>query len=144
MKQDLTICIGNLKLNNNVFLAPLAGVTDMPFRLLCKEMGAGLVVTEMISAKGVHYNSKNSIELAKLSDGEKPSSVQIFGCEPDLMADAAKIFEQMGAAIIDINMGCPTPKITANKSGSFLMTNPVLAGKIVEEVVKSSFNTCHS
>lgn len=137
MKRDLTINIGNLKLDNNIFLAPLAGVTDMSFRLLCKEMGAGLVVTEMISAKGVHYNSKNSIELAKLAEGEKPASVQIFGCEPDLMAEAAKLFEQMGAAIIDINIGCPTPKITANKSGSFLMTDPVLVGQIVEEVAKA-------
>ena len=132
-----TFKIGNVELKNNVFLAPLAGVTDMSFRILCKEMGAGLVVTEMISAKGVHYNSSNSIELAKHTEIEKPISVQIFGSEPDIMADAARYFEQLGADIIDINMGCPTPKITAGNSGSYLMTEPLLAGKIIEKASKA-------
>lgn len=129
--------IGNVKLNNNVFLAPLAGVTDKSFRILCKEMGAGLVVTEMISAKGVFYNNRNTLELFEHTDIEKPISVQIFGCEPDIMADAAKYFEQAGADIIDINMGCPTPKITAGKSGSYLMTEPLLAGQIIEKVANA-------
>ncbi|NLN05467.1 MAG: tRNA dihydrouridine synthase DusB [Clostridiaceae bacterium] len=129
--------IGNVKLNNNVFLAPLAGVTDKSFRILCKEMGAGLVVTEMISSKGVFYNNRNTLELFEHTDIEKPISVQIFGSEPDIMADAAKYFEQSGADIIDINMGCPTPKITAGKSGSYLMTEPALAGQIIEKVARA-------
>jgi tRNA-dihydrouridine synthase B len=129
--------IGNVKLNNNVFLAPLAGATDKSFRILSKEMGAGLVVTEMISAKGVFYNNKNTLDLFEHTDMEKPISVQIFGSEPDVMADAAKYFEQSGADIIDINMGCPTPKITAGKSGSYLMTEPKLAGLIIEKVAKA-------
>lgn len=129
--------IGNVKLDNNIFLAPMAGITDMPFRALCKENGCGLVFSEMISAKGIHYGSKGSLELGLLSDFEKPAAIQIFGSEPQLMAEAALIFQNLGASIIDINMGCPTPKITNNGDGSALMKNPILAGEIIRAVSDS-------
>lgn len=128
------ISIGNVKLANNIFLAPLAGVTDLAFRILCKEQGAGLVVSEMISAKGVHYGGNGSIELARSHEWEKPLSVQIFGSDPLLMAEAAHRFESEGAAMIDINMGCPMRKITGNGEGSALMEHPDLIEKIVREV----------
>lgn len=127
------ITIGNLTLPNNVFLAPLAGVTDLAFRILCKEQGAGLVVSEMISAKGVHYGGNGSIELARSDHRETPLSVQIFGSEPDLMAEAAKRFQDEGAPMIDINMGCPMRKITGNGEGSALMQTP----KLIEEIVRN-------
>jgi nifR3 family TIM-barrel protein len=129
--------LGKLELENNIFLAPLAGVTDRAFRVLCKEQGAGFVYSEMISAKGVHYGSAASIELAELDEREKPAAVQIFGSEPEIMAEAAKRFEEMGAAAIDINMGCPVPKVVGNGEGSALMKNPELAGKIIETVSKA-------
>ncbi|MBO5417222.1 MAG: tRNA dihydrouridine synthase DusB [Clostridia bacterium] len=129
--------LGNLELENNIFLAPLAGVTDRAFRVLCKEQGAGFVYSEMISAKGVHYGSTASIELAELDAREKPAAVQIFGSEPEIMAEAAKRFEEMGAAAIDINMGCPVPKVVGNGEGSALMKNTALAGRIIEAVSKA-------
>lgn len=125
------ITVGNLTLPNNVFLAPLAGVTDLAFRILCKEQGAGLVVSEMISAKGVHYGGNGSIELARSDSREAPLCVQIFGSEPDLMAEAAVRFQKEGAAMIDINMGCPMRKITGNGEGSALMLKPSLIEQIV-------------
>jgi len=129
--------IGNVELNNNVFLAPMAGVTDAPFRLLCKEQGCGLVYTEMVSAKGLHYNSEKSFNIAKINDEERPAAVQIFGSDPALMAEIAKKLEEYEPDIIDINMGCPTPKITKNGEGSALMLSPVLVGQIVEAVSKA-------
>lgn len=129
--------IGDLKLKNNVFLAPLAGVADSSFRAICKEFGAGLCYSEMISAKGVHYKSHGSIELSRHLPVEEPFAVQIFGCEPEIMAEAAKIFEELGAKLIDINMGCPVPKVTGNLEGSYLLNTPELVGKIVETVAKS-------
>ncbi len=126
--------IGSLSIPNRVLLAPLAGVTDRAFRVLCKEQGAGLVYSEMISAKGVHYRSQNSLKLAELDEREQPAAIQLFGSEPDIMAEAAVKFQKMGAALIDINMGCPTPKITANGDGAALMRDPERAGKIVRSV----------
>lgn len=127
--------IGNTVFDNNILLAPMAGVTDRAFRILCKEQGAGITFTEMISAKGVHYDSQKSLALAVLDPAEKPAAVQIFGCEPEYMAAAAKIFVSMGAAMIDINMGCPMPKITSNGDGSALMNDIDLAARIVKATV---------
>ncbi|WHH57640.1 tRNA dihydrouridine synthase DusB [Petroclostridium sp. X23] len=126
--------IGNVKLQNNVFLAPMAGVTDLPFRLLCKEQGCGLVYTEMVSAKGLYYQDKKTEVLLQIDDREKPVAVQIFGSDPDIMARIANDAVSTGASIIDINMGCPTPKIIKNGEGSALMTNPALVGRIVKTV----------
>ena len=126
--------IGNQVFRNNIMLAPMAGVTDRAFRILCVEQGAGITVSEMISAKGLHYDSKKSLELGVMDPFEEPAVVQIFGSEPDFMADAAEIFQNRGAAMIDINMGCPMPKITSNGDGSALMNNPELACKIVSAI----------
>lgn len=121
--------------NNCIFLAPLAGVTDVTFRALCKSMGAGLTFTEMVSAKGLHFRSKNTAALVKISEEEGSAAVQIFGCEPQIMAEqAAKLAEDERVILIDINMGCPAPKITGNGEGSALMKNPELAGQIVKSV----------
>ncbi len=128
------IKIGNVELENNIFLAPMAGVTDMPFRILCREQGCGLVYTEMVSAKGMHYNDEKSFKLTAIAAGEQPAAVQIFGSEPDIMAEIAGRLNSSEAAIIDINMGCPTPKITKNGEGSALMLNPGLAAAIIKKV----------
>lgn len=118
-----------------VILAPMAGVTDLSFRLLCKEQGADVVVTEMISAKALYYGNKNTIPLLRTKEEEKPVGVQIFGSEPELMGQMAHRLEDRGFAFIDINMGCPVPKIVGNREGSALMRDPDLAGRIVKEVV---------
>ncbi len=130
--------IGNVELENRVFLAPMAGVTDMPFRVLCKEQGCGLVYTEMVSAKGMHYLDEKSTKLTLLDDGEKPGAVQIFGSEPDIMAEVTEKLNASDASIIDINMGCPAPKITKNGEGSALMKRPEQVGKIVSAVVRAA------
>lgn len=130
--------IGDVTLENNVFLAPMAGITDMPFRILCKEQGCGLVYTEMISAKGIYYNSEKSKELANIDEREKPAAVQLFGSDPLIMATIAERLNDSNAAIIDINMGCPTPKITKNGEGCALMRNPRLAGEIIRAVSSAS------
>ena len=129
--------IGNVTLDNNLILAPMAGVTDLPFRLLCKEQGCGMLYTEMVSAKAVYYNNKNTNDLLKLDNREHPIAVQIFGSEPELMGDMAARIEQIGFDIIDINMGCPVPKIVNNGEGSALMKDPALIGRIVKAVSKS-------
>ncbi len=131
--------IGNVKLDNNCILAPMAGVTDLPFRLLCKEMGCGLVVTEMVSAKAILYNNRNTYELLQVEQKEKPVVLQLFGSDPQIMADMAKRLEDEGRefALFDINMGCPVPKIVNNGEGSALMKNPVLAGRIVEAMARA-------
>lgn len=129
--------IGNINLISNVFLAPMAGVTDMVFRVLCKRQACGLTCTEMVSAKGLHYKSDNSAALLKLAEEEKPAAIQIFGSEPEIMAEAARQAEAEGAAIIDINLGCPTPKIVKNGDGSALMKNPELVRNIVRSTVKA-------
>lgn len=130
--------LDNLTIKNNVFLAPMAGVTDMPFRLLCKEQGCGLVYSEMVSAKGMHYNDEKSMELTAIHPAEKPAGVQIFGSDPAIMAGIAEKLNASDADLIDINMGCPTPKITKNGEGSALMLNPDLVGRIVKEVCRAS------
>ncbi|MGE5328166.1 MAG: tRNA dihydrouridine synthase DusB [Deltaproteobacteria bacterium] len=130
--------IGNLKPSNIVFLAPMAGVTDMPFRLICREMGCGLTYTEMASSKAFDYSHGKTQEIARLSPNEKPAAVQIFGSDPDGMARTAYKLCQEGADLIDINMGCPTPKIVKNKEGSALMLDPELAEKIIRAVVNNS------
>lgn len=131
------IKIGNVQLENNVFLAPLAGVTDSAYRLMCKEYGAGLVYSEMISSKGACYDSAKTLELADIKPGEHPCAIQIFGSEPDIMARSAVMFEKMGAAMIDINMGCPMRKITSNREGSYLMLDTDLVGRIVYSVANA-------
>lgn len=130
--------IGSLELANPVVLAPMAGVTDLPFRLLAKEMGCGLVYSEMVSDKGLIYQNCHTLEMLKSHERERPVAVQIFGSDPKSMAQAAKIVEASGAAdIIDMNMGCPTPKIVKNGEGSALMRTPDLAFDIMSHVVKA-------
>lgn len=129
--------IGNVELENNVFLAPMAGVTDLPFRLLCKEMGCGLVYSEMVSAKGILYDNKNTTELLDIAAEERPAAVQLFGSDPEILGAMAKKIEQYPIDIIDVNMGCPAPKIVKNGEGSCLMKTPELVGKIVRSLVES-------
>lgn len=123
--------------SNKIFLAPMAGVTDLAFRTLCKEHGADLVVSEMVSSRGLHYKDKKTNELLKSNDIESPLIVQLFGNEPEVMAEAAKILEDMGVNYLDINMGCPAPKIVKNGDGCSLMRDELLAGRITESVVKA-------
>ena len=108
------IKIGNVILQGNLILAPMAGVTDLPFRLLCKEQGADLVYTEMISAKGIYYNNKNTEKLWEIEERERPAALQLFGSEPELMAEMAEKIEGRNFDILDINMGCPVPKVVNN------------------------------
>ena len=129
--------IGNVEIENNVFLAPMAGITDMAYRLICKDFGAGLVYTEMVSAKGIYYNDEKTQLLTKVDESEKPVAIQIFGSDPDIMADVAKKISEK-AEIIDINMGCPAPKVVKNDDGSKLMLNPQLIDEITYKVVKAS------
>ncbi len=124
--------------SNKVFLAPMAGVTDLAFRTLCREYGADLVVSEMVSSRGLHYKDKKTNELLKTNDIEAPLIVQLFGNEPDIMAEAAKILEDTGVKYLDINMGCPAPKIVKNGDGCSLMRDELLAGKVAEAVVKAA------
>ncbi len=123
--------------DNKIFLAPMAGVTDLAFRTLCKEYGADLVVSEMVSSRGLHYKDKKTKELLQTNDTETPLIVQLFGNEPDVMAEAAKILEDSGVKYLDINMGCPAPKIVKNGDGCSLMLNEALAGKVAEAVVSA-------
>lgn len=132
-----TLKIGDVELENNIILAPMAGVTDLPFRLLCREQGAGLVCMEMISAKAVLYKNKNTDSLLEIHPNEGPVSLQLFGSDPKIMGDIAKQIEMRPFAILDINMGCPMPKIVNNGEGSALMKNPGLVGEIVSSVVKA-------
>lgn len=129
--------IGNVTLENNVILAPMAGVTDLPFRLLCKEQGAGLLCMEMVSAKAVHYNNKNTEALMEIHPDEQPVSLQLFGSEPAVMAETAARIEERPFAILDVNMGCPVPKVVNNHEGSALMKDPRLVGEIVAALVKA-------
>ena len=129
--------IGNLEIKNNVILAPMAGVTDLPFRLLCKEQGCGMLYSEMVSAKAILYNNKNTEELLRVTPGENPIAVQLFGADPHIMAEIAKIIEERSFDTIDINMGCPVPKVVNNGEGSALMKNPKLVGEIVSAMVKA-------
>ncbi len=131
------LTIGSVTLPNNLILAPMAGVTDLPFRLLCKEQGAGLLCMEMVSAKAIMYKNRNTQELLTIDPKEPPVSLQLFGSEPDVIAEVAKQIEERPFDILDINMGCPVPKIVNNGEGSALMKNPLLAGKIIEKTVRA-------
>jgi putative TIM-barrel protein, nifR3 family len=126
--------IGNVKINGNLVLGPMAGVTDLPFRLLCKEKGADLVYTEMVSAKGVQYNNKNTENLLEVAEGERPAAIQLFGSDPEILSNTARRIEQRNFDILDINMGCPVPKVVNNGEGSALMKDPKLIGEIVRRV----------
>ncbi|RBP67485.1 tRNA-U20-dihydrouridine synthase [Alkalibaculum bacchi] len=131
--------IGDLELDNKYILAPMAGVTDLPFRLLCKEQGCSLMYTEMISAKGLYYGDKKTRSLIETLDEEKPIGIQIFGSDPKIMAKVVKEqINDMNFALVDINAGCPAPKIVKNGDGSALMKNPELLGEIVYAVAKES------
>ena len=129
--------IGNVELDNPYILAPMAGVTDLPFRLLCREQGAGLLCMEMVSAKAIQYNNKNTKALLEIHPEERPVSLQLFGSEPDVISEIAKQIEELPFAILDINMGCPVPKIVRNGEGSALMKNPKLVYEIVSKTVKA-------
>lgn len=130
--------IGNVQLNNKVFLSPMAGVTDLPFRLICKEKGCGMLYTEMINAKALCYDDENTKKMLKIEDEEHPIAVQIFGSEPEFMGKAAAIMNEYPNEILDINMGCPAPKVIKNGDGSALMRNPKRASEVLSSVVKNS------
>lgn len=129
--------IGNVKLDGNIVLAPMAGVTDLPFRILCKEQGADLICTEMVSAKGIYYNNKNTEDLLRIEEAERPVSLQLFGSDPDIVSEIAKKIEPRNFDILDFNMGCPVPKVVNNGEGSALLQNIPLAAKIIEKTVKA-------
>lgn len=133
------LTIGNVTLDNNVILAPMAGVTDLPFRLLCKEQGVGLICMEMVSAKAIYYNNKNTEELLEIHPDEKPVSLQLFGSDADIMAEMAKKIEERPFAVLDVNMGCPVPKVVNNGEGSALMKNPKLVEEILTKLVKATY-----
>lgn len=131
--------ISNLRFENDIFLAPMAGVTDIAFRGICKELGCGLLYTEMVSAKGLYYGSGNTGALMQISDMEKPVAIQIFGNDPKIMASACEVFNtRADICMVDVNMGCPVPKIVKNGEGSALMKNPKLAAEIIKEMKKVS------
>ena len=129
--------IGNVQLENPYILAPMAGVTDLPFRLLCKEQGAGLLCMEMISAKVLQYKNKNTKALLAIHPQEYPVSLQLFGSDPKIISEMAKEIEELPFQILDINMGCPVPKVVKNGEGSALMKNPKLIYEIVSQTVKA-------
>ena len=129
--------IGNVELENRYILGPMAGVTDLPFRLLCREQGAGLLCMEMVSAKAIMYNNRNTEQLLTIHTDERPVSLQLFGSDPKIMSEMAKRIEERPFAILDINMGCPVPKVVKNGEGSALMKEPKLVYEIVSAVVKA-------
>lgn len=129
--------IGTVKIENRLALGPMAGVTDLPFRLLCAEQNAGLLSMEMVSAKAISFHNKNTIRLLEIAEEEHPVSLQLFGSDPDIISEMAKYIEERPFDILDINMGCPVPKITGNGEGSALMKNPKLVGEIVSKTVKA-------
>ncbi len=130
--------IGNVEINSNAFLSPMAGVTDLPFRLICKEKGCGMLYTEMINAKALCYDDENTKKMLKIKPEEHPVAVQIFGSDPEFMGKAASIMNEYNNEILDINMGCPAPKVIKNGDGSALMRNPKLAEQVLSAVVKNS------
>lgn len=136
-KRVKALQIGNVTLKNNFIAAPMAGVTDLPFRLLCAKWEPGLTCMEMVSAKAIYYNNKNTTELMEIHPKEGAVSLQLFGSDADIMSEMAKKIEDRPFAILDINMGCPVPKVVNNGEGSALMKNPLLAGKIIEKVVNA-------
>lgn len=130
--------IGNIELDNPFFAAPLAGVTDAPYRRLCRRFGAALVYSEMVSAKGLYYNDKKTEQLLYVYEDEKPTAYQIFGSDPEIMAYAARELEERDNIILDVNMGCPVPKIVKNGEGSALMKNPDLVYRIISDMTKAT------
>lgn len=134
----MKLTIGNVTLAHNVILAPMAGVTDLPFRLLCKEQGCGLTVTEMVSAKAILYGNKNTKELLETDPAEEPVSVQLFGSEPEIMGEIAARLSEGPYAFIDVNMGCPVPKIVNNKEGSALMKDIPRAESVLKAMIRQS------
>ena len=136
-KRTGTLQIGDVTLKNNLILAPMAGVTDLPFRLLCARQQVGLACMEMVSAKAIYYKNKNTDELMEIHPDEGQVSLQLFGSDPDIISEMAKKIEHRPFAVLDINMGCPVPKVVNNGEGSALMKNPLLAGKIIEKTVKA-------
>lgn len=129
--------IGEVTVPGRLILAPMAGVTDLPFRLLCKEKGADLIYTEMVSAKGIYYNSKNTEALMEIREEERPAAMQLFGSEPDIISSMAARIEERNFDILDLNMGCPVPKVVNNGEGSALLKNIPLAEKIISSTVKA-------
>lgn len=132
------LTIGNVTLENNIILAPMAGVTDLPFRLLCKKQGAGMACMEMVSAKAILYKNRNTEELMQILPEERPVSLQLFGSDPKIMGEIAAKIQERPFDVLDINMGCPVPKIVNNGEGSALMKDPKLAEEIVRRVVRAS------
>ena len=129
--------IGNIELDTPVALAPMAGISDLPYRVICREFGCGLTVSEMVSAKGLLYKNEKTFAMLQIDEAERPTAIQLFGSVPEELAEAARIVEEQGADIIDFNMGCPVPKVVNNGEGSALMKVPELAGKILEAMVKA-------
>lgn len=129
--------IGNIELSAPLALAPMAGITDLPFRLICRRLGCGMTVSEMVSAKGLLYKNVKTTEMLRIDDGERPTAIQLFGSVPAELAEAARMVEASGADMIDFNMGCPVPKIVNNGEGSALMKNPHLAHDILAAMVKA-------
>lgn len=132
-----TLKIGNVTLENNLILAPMAGVTDLPFRLLCREQGAGLLCMEMVSAKAIYYRNRNTEALLSIDERELPVSLQLFGSDADIISEMAKRIEERPFSILDLNMGCPVPKVAGNGEGSALMKNPAIVEEIVSKTVKA-------
>ena len=132
-----TLTIGNVVLDNPFILAPMAGVTDLPFRVLCREQECGMVCTEMVSAKAITYKNKNTFLLMETVPQERPVSLQLFGSDPDIMAEAARMIADRDFDVLDVNMGCPVPKVVNNGEGSALMKQPELAGRIVRSLVEA-------
>ena len=130
--------IGNVTLKNEYILAPMAGFTDLPFRLMCSKMGAGMVCMEMISAMAITYRNQKTFEMLQIHPDESTVSLQLFGSDPKVLGEAAKMIDEYPFDILDVNMGCPVKKIVENGEGSALMKNPVLAGEIISSLVKSS------
>ena len=131
------LTLGSVTLPNNIILAPMAGVTDLPFRLLCSEQGAGLTCMEMVSAKAIWYQNKNTESLLEIHPDEGPTSLQLFGSDPKIVSEMAKRIAERPFAVLDINMGCPVPKVVNNGEGSALMRQPKLAGEIIAATVKA-------
>ena len=129
--------IGNIELDVPVALAPMAGISDLPYRVICRKFGCGLTVSEMVSAKGLLYNNEKTFAMLQIDEAERPTAIQLFGSVPEELAEAARIVEARGADIIDFNMGCPVPKVVNNGEGSALMKTPELAGRILEAMVKA-------
>ena len=129
--------IGNIVLDTPVALAPMAGISDLPYRVICRKFGCGLTVSEMVSAKGLLYKNEKTFTMLQIDEAERPTAIQLFGSVPEELAEAARIVEARGADIIDFNMGCPVPKVVNNGEGSALMKTPLLAGRILEAMVKA-------